>query len=168
MEKLTSEQIFNKILKFNPTAHAVVRGSSAYPNLIGNILFYAMGKGSIVLAEVFGLPHSKVPCGERVFGFHIHSGNSCTGTANDPFKNSGMHYDTHNCPHPNHQGDLPPLFGNNGFAFQTFYTERFSTQEIIGKTIIIHDKPDDFVTQPSGNSGNKIACGEIKFFQLWR
>ncbi|MBO5702703.1 MAG: superoxide dismutase family protein [Clostridia bacterium] len=28
-------------------------------------------------------------------------------------------------------------------------------------TVIIHDTPDGFTTQPSGNAGNKIACGEI-------
>ena len=32
----------------------------------------------------------------------------------------------------------------------------------LGKVVIIHDMPDDFTTQPSGNSGTKIACGKIK------
>ena len=40
-------------------------------------------------------------------------------------------------------------------------TDRFFVDEIIGKTIIIHAHLDDFTTQPSGNSGEKIACGEI-------
>lgn len=39
---------------------------------------------------------------------------------------------------------------------------KFKIKDILGKTIIIHDKPDDFVSQPSGNSGTKIACGVIK------
>ena len=39
---------------------------------------------------------------------------------------------------------------------------RFRIRDIIWKTIITHDKPDDFTGQPSGNSGNKIACGVIK------
>ena len=43
-----------------------------------------------------------------------------------------------------------------------FLTERFNIDEIIGKTIIIHSNPDDFTTQPGGNSGTKIACGLIK------
>ena len=34
--------------------------------------------------------------------------------------------------------------------------------EIYGKTVIIHAKPDDFTTQPSGNAGEKIACGVIQ------
>jgi Cu-Zn family superoxide dismutase len=43
----------------------------------------------------------------------------------------------------------------------SFLTNRFTLDEIIGRVIIIHDKPDDFTSQPSGNSGNKIACGKI-------
>ena len=41
---------------------------------------------------------------------------------------------------------------------------RFRIDEIIGKTIIIHSSTDDFTSQPSGNSGSKIACGEIKLY----
>lgn len=33
---------------------------------------------------------------------------------------------------------------------------------LIGKTVIIHSSPDDFMTAPSGNAGAKIACGEIR------
>lgn len=47
----------------------------------------------------------------------------------------------------------------------TVLTNRFNIEEIIGKVVIIYDKPDDFVTQPSGNSGTKIACGEIKKYK---
>ena len=43
-----------------------------------------------------------------------------------------------------------------------FYTNRFVPEEIIGRTVVIHENPDDFKTQPSGDSGSKIACGEIK------
>ena len=34
-------------------------------------------------------------------------------------------------------------------------------EDVIGKTVVIHDRPDDFHTQPSGDSGEKIACGKI-------
>lgn len=39
---------------------------------------------------------------------------------------------------------------------------KFKIKDIIGKVLIIHDMPDDFTTQPSGNSGTKIACGKIR------
>ena len=39
---------------------------------------------------------------------------------------------------------------------------KLKIKDIIGKVVIIHDSPDDFTTQPSGNSGTKIACGKIE------
>ena len=45
---------------------------------------------------------------------------------------------------------------------QLFSKCREKGEDIIGKVVIIHDMPDDFTTQPSGNSGNKIACGKIE------
>ena len=39
---------------------------------------------------------------------------------------------------------------------------KFKIKDILGKVIIIHDSPDEFITQPSGNSGTKIACGKIE------
>lgn len=80
----------------------------------------------------------------------------------DPFADTMGHYNPNGCEHPYHAGDLPPLFGNNGIALSLFLTNQFSVNEVIGKTIVIHDHPDDFITQPSGNSGTKIACGVIR------
>lgn len=71
------------------------------------------------------------------------------------------HYNPYKCTHPYHADDLPPIFGANGLDFSAFLTNRFSPEEIIGKTLIIHSAPDDFKTEPSGNSGAKIACGVI-------
>jgi len=102
-----------------------------------------------------------VACSAPVFGFHIHGGSSCSGNRTDPFAAAGEHYNPRGCEHPFHAGDMPPLFGNNGYAFQIFLTDRFSVNEIIGKTVIIHSGPDDFASQPGGNSGERIACGQI-------
>jgi Cu-Zn family superoxide dismutase len=101
-------------------------------------------------------------CGGNIFAFHVHAGGSCSGTPEDPFENTGAHYNPQGCEHPEHAGDLPPLFENNGYAYSVFFTDRFTAEESIGRTAIIHSLPDDFHTQPSGNSGKKIACGEIK------
>ena len=80
----------------------------------------------------------------------------------EPFADAMQHFDLADCVHPHHAGDLPPLFGNDGLAVSAFLTNRFSVDEVLGRTVIIHDHPDDFTTQPSGNSGTKIACGVIK------
>jgi Cu-Zn family superoxide dismutase len=147
-----------------PAAFALIKGSNKYPSVQGTVLFYPIENGIIVTTEVYNLPYSYESCSSSFFGFHIHEGKSCSGNATDPFADSGSHYNPANCPHPNHSGDLPVLLGNQGFAWSTFFTNKFSISEITGKTIIIHRNPDDFMTQPSGNSGEKIACGVIHLF----
>ena len=57
---------------------------------------------------------------------------------------------------------LPPLLSNQGYAWMALLDNRFKLNDIIGKSYIIHDCPDDFHTQPSGNSGTRIACGVIQ------
>lgn len=78
------------------------------------------------------------------------------------FPNTGNHYNPDNVPHPEHAGDLPPLLSNNGYAWMNFYTGRLNLNDIIGRSLVIHSMADDFRTQPSGNSGDKIACGVIE------
>ncbi len=150
------------LLRGGPEAAASIAGSENCPDLSGAVRFYQTRAGVIVLAEISGLPHAELPCHDRVFGFHIHEGTGCGGNMDDPFADVMSHYDPHGCEHPYHAGDLPPLFGNNGFALSLFLTRRFSVDEVIGRTVIIHDMPDDFTTQPSGRSGTKIACGVIR------
>ena len=148
------------ISKYN-TAHADIKGSKKYPNINGYIDFKETKEGVLLTTRIHGLPTSK-KCNGRFFGFHIHEGSSCTGNLEDDFANVGMHYNPTNCPHPLHVGDLPPLIENNGSAYMVVLINKFKIKDIIGRAIIIHDKPDDFTSQPSGNSGTKIACGIIK------
>lgn len=150
------------LIQGQPQAAAVLTGSEEYPDIYGVVRFYTTRNGTLVYADVKGLPHNKERCGQEIFGSHIHSGESCTGNSDDPFADAGSHLNNENCPHPFHTGDMPPLFGNNGRAISVFLTNRFTIAEVIGKPIIIHGSPDDFSTQPSGNSGKKIACGIIR------
>lgn len=146
----------------NLRATAEIRGSVKYPQIYGKVEFFQRQEGVIVSVYVSGLPESNNVCEKPVFAMHIHSGGSCSGNETDYFADAMTHYNPHNCPHPYHSGDMPPLFGANGLAFSMFLTDRFTVREIIGKTVIIHSRPDDFSTQPSGNSGEKIACGVIR------
>lgn len=155
---------FSYLFRSKPMAVAEMRGSINHPNIQGLVWFYRTEFGVIVVSDIMGLPTSTNACNSPIFAFHIHGGNECSGNASDPFANAGMHYNPNNCPHPYHAGDLPPLFGANGNAFSAVLTDRFTIDEIIGKTVIIHSNPDDFTTQPSGNSGSKIACGVIRKF----
>lgn len=144
-----------------PSAVADIIGGPLAPRLYGKVGFFVTPLGVLVAAEIWGLPKGDRPCGGGVFGFHIHEGESCTGNVSDPFANTGGHYNPSGCPHPFHAGDLPPLFGNNGYAWCATITDRFKIEDIIGKTVVVHSSPDDFTSQPAGNSGEKIACGEI-------
>lgn len=149
------------VFRRRANAVAFINSSEKYRDVHGRVLFYSIRGGVIVRTEISGLPKGKKPCESPIFAFHIHSGDSCTGNESDVFANAGTHYNPYNCPHPYHAGDLPPLFSANGNAFSVFLTDRFTVSEIIRKTIIIHSSPDDFTTQPSGNSREKIACGVI-------
>lgn len=146
-----------------PQAAACLSGGEDHPGLSGTVRFYRTVPGILVWAEVHGLPCAQAPCQSRVFGFHIHEGTDCGGTMAEPFSGAMSHFDTSDCRHPHHAGDLPPLFGTGGgCALSLFLTDRFTVQEVIGRTVIIHDQPDDFTTQPAGNAGRRIACGVIR------
>ncbi len=164
MRRKTYFPDFSRFLRFRrrPDAWANILGSDDYPEIAGSVRFYETEEGTLVIAEVLGLPTTEDECSFPIFAFHIHEGNSCGGAGEVNFPNAGQHYNPTGCPHPYHAGDLPPLFGAGGIAYSAFLTNRFTPSEIVGKTVIIHSSIDDFSTQPAGNAGEKIACGEIK------
>ena len=149
-------------LQRRPDALAFISGSGDYPAIRGTAVFYQTDCGVLVAAELRGLPNPKERCAAPVFGFHIHEGGRCAGTEENPFADAKGHFNPGGCEHPHHAGDMPPLFGNRGYALSVFLTDRFTVREVIGRTVIVHARPDDFTTQPSGNAGAMIACGEIR------
>lgn len=137
-------------------AIAIINRNINYPDLRGQICFCkTLNEGVLITAEIFGLPDNMK---SSFFGIHIHEVGDCTL----PFDNTGSHYNPDNSPHPMHAGDLPPLLSNKGYAWMSFFDKRFTIDEIIGKSIVIHNMRDDFKTQPAGDSGNKIGCGIIE------
>ncbi len=150
-----------RILRKLPDAVAVIGGAPDNSLISGTVKFYQGKSAVLVVADIFNLRAKDEPRNSGIFAFHVHSGESCEGSESDPFSNAGTHYNPEDSPHPYHKGDMPPLFAANGRAFLAFLTDRFTAEEIIGKTVIIHSRPDDFTTQPSGNAGEKIACGVI-------
>ena len=141
---------------------ARLQGSERHRKLTGVVRFYQREDGVLVLAQLSGLPVSGNDCGQGAFGFHIHAGSSCSGSDSDPFADALAHFDPRNCPHPQHAGDLPPLFATrDGRAFLAVLTDRFFLREVLGRTVIVHAMADDLHSQPSGNAGEKIACGRI-------
>ena len=143
---------------FYKKAQAIVSGSKDYRSVKGKVTFVQKKDGVHISADVYGLPDDG---GSTFFGFHIHEGRACSGNGVDPFADAKMHYNPAALDHPCHAGDLPPLISTGGRAKMSFITDRFKLSEVIGRAIVIHSMPDDFTTQPSGNSGKKIACGII-------
>ena len=142
-----------------PAAIACVRSQSPDLHITGTVSFFCCGGGTLVVADICGLPAD--PSGGRgIHGFHIHEGSCCTGA---DFADTGGHFNLENRPHPQHAGDLPPLFAcRNGRALCVVLTDRFRPADVVGRTVVIHSDADDLMTQPAGNAGKKIACGVIR------
>lgn len=135
---------------------------------LGTIKFEDRGDGMYVKVKVGGLTP-----GEH--GFHVHVGNSCGPMGADGQVGRGMaagdHYDPsgtgrHLGPDGNgHAGDLPVLVADSyGVAETEFIVPDLTTEEIINRTIIIHDQGDNYSDepQPQGGSGGRFACGVIE------
>lgn len=163
MEHNITGSFLQRMLGQRPEARAEVWGAPDYPDLHGWVSFWQTNRGVLVAADIHNLPNSeKMHCNQPFFAFHIHEGQHCSGNEKDPFVDALGHFNPGNCPHPEHGGDLPPLLISGGGAWMAVLTDRFHVQDVIGRTVIVHRQADDFMTQPSGASGAKIACGQIQ------
>lgn len=138
------------------------RGNSAK----GTIRFVQTGENKVrVSGEVSGLK----PSSEH--GFHIHEKGDCSsGDGNS----AGGHFNPTGSQHgrygsgPHHGGDLPSLRSDaNGVATISVDLTGITLQSgapnnIVGRGLIVHADPDDFVTQPTGNAGARLACAVIR------
>lgn len=141
-----------------PNAYALVNGGRTYPDISGIVKFYDTSyKGVILYAEFFHLPLYTPFNIPSFYGFHIHDIGDCS----HDFANTGGHYNPNNQLHPYHAGDLPPITSYDGYSWMYVYIQQLRLEDVIGRSIIVHKMADDFTTQPSGNSGEKIACGIV-------
>ncbi len=103
---------------------------------------------------------------------HIHEKGDCSAT---DASSAGGHWNPGGHDHGKwgnehfHMGDIGNLQANKeGYAHMVFNTDKWcigckdESKNIVGKTIIIHEKADDFKTQPTGNAGGRVGCVEIK------
>ncbi|HWQ11564.1 MAG TPA: superoxide dismutase family protein [Roseiflexaceae bacterium] len=108
-------------------------------------------------------------------GIHIHAIGVCDGTTPTPFSSAGGHFNPsgaehglHNPAGP-HAGDMPNLTVNGAGVGHlnaktdnaTLSASARSVFDADGSALVIHAMPDDQVTNPTGNSGGRIACGVI-------
>jgi Cu-Zn family superoxide dismutase len=135
---------------------------TAGSTVAGTVTFTQKGDKVLVSATVSGL----APGGH---GFHIHDKGDCSAP---DATSAGGHFNPTGKPHgepagsEHHAGDMPMLQADSsGNATLTVelgsITIGSGPGDITGKAVIIHKDADDYKTQPTGNSGARVACGVI-------
>ncbi|MBD1379008.1 superoxide dismutase family protein [Bacillus sp. IB182487] len=104
---------------------------------------------------------------------HIHENASCVKPS---FESAGAHFNPYNKehgfknPHGPHAGDLPNIeIGADGKIDVVLTADQVTLQigkensllDMNGSALIVHENSDDYSTDPSGNSGERLICGEI-------
>ena len=157
----TTGQIRAAASKSKPTAIAVL---SPAPNgqVKGQVTFVQEDEGVRVTANIEGLTPGK-------HGFHIHEKGDCSAP---DFSSAGGHFNPGHTQHGaptdpmHHGGDFGNIEANDqGVArFERVFNwlSMSGTNSILNHAVIVHDKPDDLKTQPTGNAGGRVACGVIQ------
>jgi Cu-Zn family superoxide dismutase len=147
------------------TSQAVVQLAATQGNTAnGGLKISAAGTGVRISGMVQGLkPDSE-------FGFHFHEKGDCSAP---DATSAGAHFNPTNQQHgspqgqPHHAGDMLNVKSDaQGVAEVSIDNADVSLHtgqpnDVLGKALVMHAKPDDYKTQPSGNSGDRIACGVI-------
>lgn len=147
------------------TAGAAVQLSPTQGNTAnGGLKLTAAGTGVKLSGMLQGLkPNSE-------FGFHFHEKGDCSAP---DATSAGAHFNPTGQDHgnpqaqPHHAGDMLNVKSDaQGVAEVSIDNPDVSLQtgqpnDVIGKALVLHAKPDDYKTQPSGNSGDRIACGVV-------
>jgi Cu-Zn family superoxide dismutase len=133
-------------------------------NVTGSLRFLQRGDLVSVIGQISGLqPNTE-------HGFHIHEKGDCSSgdgmSTGGHFNPDGKFHGAHG-QGEHHAGDIPSLKSDvDGIAKVNFESNTISLRDgkpnnIIGRGLIVHKDSDDFKTQPTGNSGARLACGVI-------
>ena len=162
--KYDIQKIFSAYNPSRPNAYAQIKGGPLVPCISGTIYLYQLGEGVYIKVYITGIPNVNNQA-SSFHGLHIHEVGDCSiGNNNEPFTAAKSHYNPSNVAHPMHAGDLPPILSANGIGILSTFTNRFTVDEVIGKSFILHAGYDDFTSQPAGNAGARWACGVIDYY----
>ena len=172
MHKLTLSAAIALALVLPATAQEAQTATATFMNAEGTevgAVTLTQGDGSVtVTGELTGMTP-----GEH--GFHFHETGDCDGAAK--FESAGGHFNPtehkHGMENPEgpHAGDLPNVTADDaGMVMVDLTTDMISLTEgdpayvfdADGTALVIHAAPDDNVTDPSGNSGDRVACAVIE------
>lgn len=144
-------------------ASGTLRSADGAP--AGTVVLIAAGDHVTVNVAVIGLPPG-------THGLHLHMVGSCVAPG---FTSAGGHLNPHGLQHGtanpagSHLGDLPNLVADSYGAGTVTAKLRDGRAAVVaalfdtdGTAIVVHANPDDNQTDPSGNSGARIACGVLK------
>lgn len=147
-----------------PEPRAVAQLAPTTGNAVsGNVTFARQGSTVLVSGEVRGLAPN------REHGFHIHDKGDCSSGDG---MSTGGHFNPTATAHgahdhsQHHAGDLASLKADGNGVARFSYTSNSITvgegaTDVTGRGLIVHRDPDDFKTQPTGNSGPRLACAVI-------
>ncbi|HVI81785.1 MAG TPA: superoxide dismutase family protein [Chthoniobacterales bacterium] len=126
----------------------------------GTVTFTKVGDDIRVVADIQNLTPGK-------HGFHIHEKGDCSAP---DASSAGAHFNPtmkhHGGPTSldHHTGDLGNIEADASGKAHLDWKGKLSLtgkDSIIGKSVVVHEKEDDLKTDPSGNSGARLACGPI-------
>lgn len=129
----------------------------------GEVRFEQHGRHLMVTGTVSGLKPN------QEHGFHVHEKGDCSSA---DATSAGGHFNPMGQPHGHHAGsarhagDLPNLKADaGGVARVSLHVDVLTIgsgpADIVGRSVVVHAGPDDYASQPAGNSGARIACGVI-------
>jgi len=130
----------------------------------GELRFEAANGHVRVTGQVTGL----TPGAEH--GFHVHETGDCSAP---DATSAGGHFNPGDSAHgragqgEHHVGDSDNLVANDEGVAEVDRELHGATigdgaaSDIVGKGVIVHADADDYVTQPTGNAGDRLACGVI-------
>ncbi|MET0280529.1 MAG: superoxide dismutase family protein [Steroidobacteraceae bacterium] len=147
------------------TMAQAVLASASGSKVAGQLNLTVGASGVVVAGELSGLTPN------TVHGFHVHENGDCSAP---DASSAGAHFNPGHAAHggpetaAKHLGDIPNVQSDakgNAVVNATISGATLrdgGANDVFGKAVVVHAKRDDYKTQPSGDSGDRIACGVVR------